>query len=140
MKRWEKSITVSAPIDNVFAYVSDFSRHGEWSGNELQISREDGGPVGVGSTFSTVAKQFGTQREKSTVTQMTPPREFGWDSTGWLGPADNPICPARGVDFGPLAAVEEEGWAGASAGRTRWAQSLIAHPDRALLAVSAARR
>ena len=85
MKRWEKSITVSAPIDNVFAYVSDFSRHGEWSGNELQISREDGGPVGVGSTFSTVAKQFGTQREKSTVTQMTPPREFGWDSTGALG-------------------------------------------------------
>src|SRR5437588_7176944 len=29
MKRWEKSISVNAPIDNVFAYVSDFSRHGE---------------------------------------------------------------------------------------------------------------
>ena len=85
MKRWEKSITVSAPIDNVFAYVSDFSRHGEWSGNELQISREDGGPVGVGSTFSTVAKQFGTQREKSTVTDLEAGKLFGWDSTGALG-------------------------------------------------------
>jgi hypothetical protein len=58
MKRWEKSITVNAPIDNVFAYVSDFSRHGEWSVHDLQISREGSGPVGIGATFSTVAKQF----------------------------------------------------------------------------------
>jgi hypothetical protein len=85
MKRWEKSITVNAPIDNVFAYVSDFSRHGEWSVHDLQISREGSGPVGIGATFSTVAKQFGTQREKSTITQMTPPREFGWESSGALG-------------------------------------------------------
>jgi uncharacterized membrane protein len=85
MKRWEKSIPVDAPIDRVFAYVSDFSRHGEWSGHDLQVSREDSGPVGVGATFSTVAKQFGTQREKSTITQMTPPQEFGWESIGTLG-------------------------------------------------------
>jgi hypothetical protein len=85
MNRWERSISVNAPIDDVFTYVSDFDRHGEWSGHDLQVSREGSGPVGIGTTFSTVAKQFGTQREKSTVTQMTPPREFGWESAGALG-------------------------------------------------------
>ena len=85
MNRWEKSISIAAPIDSVFAYVSDFSRHGEWSGHDLQVSRADSGPVQVGTTFSTVAKQFGTQREQSTITQMSPPHEFGWESTGALG-------------------------------------------------------
>jgi uncharacterized protein YndB with AHSA1/START domain len=85
MKRWEKSVPITAPIDRVFAYVSDFSRHGEWSGHDLQVSRADSGPVVVGATFSTVAKQFGTQREQSTITQMTPPQEFGWESVGALG-------------------------------------------------------
>ena len=85
MKRWEASVTIDAPRDKVFAYVSDFSRHGEWSGHDLQVSRADSGPVEVGTTFSTVAKQFGTQREQSTITQMTPPQEFGWESTGALG-------------------------------------------------------
>jgi uncharacterized protein YndB with AHSA1/START domain len=85
MKRWEKSIRIEAPIDRVFAYISDFSRHGEWSGHDLQVTRADSGPVAVGATFATVAKQFGTQREQSTITQMTPPREFGWESSGALG-------------------------------------------------------
>lgn len=85
MKRWEKSIRIDAPMDRVFAYVSDFSRHGEWSGHNLRVSRADSEPVGVGATFSTVAKQFGTQREQSTITQMTPPQEFGWESVGALG-------------------------------------------------------
>ena len=39
----------------------------------------------MGTTFSTVAKQFGTQREHSTITEMDPPTRFGWDSTGALG-------------------------------------------------------
>src|SRR5690242_17976778 len=85
MRRWEASVSIDAPRDAVFAYVSDFSRHGEWAGHDLQVSRADSGPVQVGTTFSTVAKQFGTQREQSTITQMTPPQEFGWESTGALG-------------------------------------------------------
>lgn len=35
--------------------------------------------------YATTAKQFGTQREHSTVTEMTPGRAFAWDSTGALG-------------------------------------------------------
>jgi uncharacterized membrane protein len=84
-KKYEERISISAPADAVYAYVSDFSKHGEWSSHGLQVTKEGDGPVGVGTTYSTVAKQFGTQKEKSTITEMTPGQAFGWDSTGALG-------------------------------------------------------
>jgi len=37
--------------------------------------------------YSTVAKQFGTQREHSTVTELESGAVFGWDSKGALGTA-----------------------------------------------------
>src|SRR5205823_11947410 len=80
MKRFEDRITITAPRERVFSYVSDFPRHGEWAANNLNVAAEGDGPVAVGSTYSTEAKQFGTQREKSTVTELTPGQVFGWDS------------------------------------------------------------
>jgi len=85
MERWEDRISVQAPADRVFDYVSDFTRHGEWSGNGLEVTKDSDGPTTVGSTYSTTAKQFGTQREHSTVTEFTPGRTFAWDSRGALG-------------------------------------------------------
>src|SRR5262245_29798122 len=85
MKRYEETATIAAPASSVYAYVSDFTRHGEWSGHGLEVTRASDGPTAVGSTFSTVAKQFGTQKEQSTITDMTPDTAFAWDSTGALG-------------------------------------------------------
>jgi uncharacterized membrane protein len=85
MKRWEERIVVGAPADEVYAYVSDFMRHGEWSGHGLQATKVGDGPVAQGTKFSTTAKQFGTQREESTITDMNPPKTFAWDSAGALG-------------------------------------------------------
>lgn len=85
MKRFEDRVSIQAPIGRVFDYVADFGRHGEWSGNGLEVTKSSEGPVLVGSTFSTTAKQFGTQREQSTITELTPGRTFAWDSTGALG-------------------------------------------------------
>jgi uncharacterized membrane protein len=85
VKRFEDRITISVPQEQVFDYVSDFSRHGEWAGHGLKVTPDGNGPVAVGSTYSTEAKQFGTQREKSTVTELTPGQMFGWESQGALG-------------------------------------------------------
>lgn len=85
MKRFEERISIDAPAGRVFDYVSDFSRHGEWGGHGLEVTKTGDGPVAVGTTFSTTAKQFGTQREQSTITEITPGQRFGWDSTGALG-------------------------------------------------------
>jgi len=85
MKRYEERITVDAPAGSVYDYVSDFTRHGEWSANGLTVTKDGDGPVAVGSTFSTTAKQFGTQREHSTITELSPGKAFGWESKGALG-------------------------------------------------------
>jgi uncharacterized membrane protein len=87
MKRFEETTTIAAPANTVYDYVSDFTRHGEWSGHELQVTKTGDGPIAVGSTFSTVAKLFGTQKEQSTSTEMTPGKAFAWDSVGALGRA-----------------------------------------------------
>jgi uncharacterized membrane protein len=85
VKRFEERVTIVAPKEQVFDYVSDFSRHGDWAGHGLKVTADGSGPVAVGSTYSTEAKQFGTQREKSTVTELTPGQMFGWESKGALG-------------------------------------------------------
>ena len=85
MKRFEDRISIHAPASRVFGYVSDFTRHAEWAGNGLEVTRSGAGPVAAGMTFSTTAKQFGTQREQSTITELTPDTTFAWDSTSALG-------------------------------------------------------
>jgi uncharacterized membrane protein len=87
MKRFEDQISIHAPARRVFAYVADFTRHGEWAGHGLEVTKSGDGAVAVGTTFSTTAKQFGTQREQSTITELTPDKTFAWDSTGALGRA-----------------------------------------------------
>ena len=85
MKRFEDQISIQAPAERVFEYVSDFTRHGEWGGHGLAATKSSDGPVAVGSTYSTTAKLFGTQREQSTITEMQPNTSFAWDSKGALG-------------------------------------------------------
>jgi hypothetical protein len=85
MKPFEESITINAPADKVFAYVSDFTRHSEWADFGWEAKQVGDGPVAVGTKFATTAKQFGTQREESTITDIAPPSKFAWDSTGVLG-------------------------------------------------------
>ena len=87
MKAYEEQISINAPADKVFAYISDFTKHGEWAGNGLTVTKDGDGPIAVGSTFSTTARQFGEQREHSTITDMTPNTSFAWDSKGALGTA-----------------------------------------------------
>jgi uncharacterized membrane protein len=87
VKKYEEQITINAPADKVYAYVSDFTRHGEWGGHELAVTKDGDGPVAVGSTFSTTASLFGTQKEHSTITDMAPNTSFAWDSKGSLGTA-----------------------------------------------------
>jgi len=85
MKRFEAKATIKAPAERVFGYVSDFTHHPDWAGHGLKVMRDGDGPVAVGTTYSTEAKQFGTQREHSTITDITPNTRFAWDSKGALG-------------------------------------------------------
>jgi polyketide cyclase/dehydrase/lipid transport protein len=85
MARFSAETTIKASPDQVFAYVSDMTRHGEWGAYGLEVKAVSGGPVGVGSTFASTAKQFGTQRETQTVTECSPPARFAFQAKGGLG-------------------------------------------------------
>jgi len=85
MKRFEDRISIQAPAGRVFEYVADFTRHSEWGGHGLEVTKSSEGANALGSTFSTTAKAFGTQREQSIITELTPNSAFAWDSTGALG-------------------------------------------------------
>jgi uncharacterized membrane protein len=85
VKRYEERISIDAPAAQVYEYVADFPRHAEWSGDGLQVTTSSDGPVAVGSVFSTTAKKFGTQREQSTITELSPGSAFAWESRGVMG-------------------------------------------------------
>lgn len=96
VKRFEDRIEIDVPAGQVYDYVADFSRHAEWAGHGLQVTTSTEGPAAVGSVFSTTAKQFGTQREQSTITEASPGSAFAWESTGALGRARHRFALAAG--------------------------------------------
>jgi len=57
------SIDIQAAPEAVFDYLTDFSRHGEWSANPLTIEQVSKGPVGVGSRFRSRAEVNGLHIE-----------------------------------------------------------------------------
>jgi uncharacterized membrane protein len=51
-KYWEGSVHIEAPVDEVWAYVSDFNRHPEWDGFTKEVSlAKPGDALGVGSEW-----------------------------------------------------------------------------------------
>lgn len=85
MARFAREIVIKAAPEKIFEYVADMPRHSEWAQHDLQVTQTSQGGVGVGSTFSSVGHQFGTQREKQTVVDFTPASRFAFDAMGSIG-------------------------------------------------------
>ncbi len=71
-------VVINAPPETVFAYVSDLTRHPEWSGGRLTIEAVTPGPVAVGSQYRSrgeVAVQKDRPNELR-VTQYQPSARF----------------------------------------------------------------
>ncbi len=49
----EKSIIIDSSAQEIYGYISDFSRHAEWNHQPTEIIKTSDGPIGVGSTFRT---------------------------------------------------------------------------------------
>jgi Polyketide cyclase / dehydrase and lipid transport len=85
LARFAREIVINAPPDKVFEYVADMPRHSEWAQHDLQVTQTSQGGAGVGTTFASVAHQFGTQRETQTVADYTPGTRFAFDARGSIG-------------------------------------------------------
>jgi len=85
LARFAREIVINAPPERIFEYVADMPRHGEWAQHDLEVTQTSQGGVGVGTTFSSVGHQFGTQRETQTVAEHTPGARFAFDAKGSIG-------------------------------------------------------
>jgi uncharacterized membrane protein len=47
----ETSIDIQAPVQEVYEYLLDFTRHPEWTANLQRVSKLSEGTIGVGTTF-----------------------------------------------------------------------------------------
>jgi uncharacterized protein YndB with AHSA1/START domain len=76
----KSQVLVHAPLQTVFDYVSDLTKHPEWSGGELKIEALSPGPVAVGKEYLSkgavaLEKDRPNQLE---ITEYAPPRVFGF--------------------------------------------------------------
>lgn len=71
-------VVINAAPEKVFAYVSDLTRHPEWSGGKLRIESLTAGPVAVGSQYKSFGEVAGQQNRPNElrVTQYQPPTHF----------------------------------------------------------------
>ena len=72
-------VLVNAPLQSIFDYVSDLTRHPEWSGGRLRIEAVIPGPIAVGKEYISHGEVAIQKNRANTVqvTQYEPPHKFG---------------------------------------------------------------
>jgi hypothetical protein len=73
-------ILVSTPLQPAFDYVSDLTRHPEWSGGELKIEAVTPGPVAVGKEYRSRG-EVAVQKDRPNTVRVSvyePPRSYGF--------------------------------------------------------------
>jgi uncharacterized protein YndB with AHSA1/START domain len=71
-------VFVRAPLQSVFDYVSDLTRHPEWSGGELKIEAVTPGPIAVGKQYFSRGEVAVQKDRPNTVriSEYEPPHKF----------------------------------------------------------------
>ena len=86
MSGFERQNVVNAPVEKVFSYLADFSRHHEWTLNPVKIEQTSAGPVGGGSTFTSRNRFMGRElQDKLTVTEFVPNERLVYEGDGNTG-------------------------------------------------------
>ena len=73
-------ILVHAPLQQAFDYVSDLTRHPEWSGGELKIEALTPGPIAVGKEYRSRG-EVAVQKDRPNTVRVSvyePPHKFGF--------------------------------------------------------------
>lgn len=73
-------VLVRSSLQKAFDYVSDLTRHPEWSGGELKIEATTPGPIAVGKEYRSRG-EVAVQKARPNTVQITdyePPHRFGF--------------------------------------------------------------
>lgn len=76
--KFSKEADIAASPEAVYAYLSDFTKHSEWTtpGHKVKIES----PVSaVGATFQSEAHQFGAQKDDIKITDLAPARRIAYE-------------------------------------------------------------
>ncbi len=74
MAHYNASVETSRPLDEVFAYLSDFSTTEEWDPGVVEAKRVNGAAVGQGTEFRLVAEFLGRKNELAyRIVEYDPP-------------------------------------------------------------------
>jgi len=76
-------ILINVPLQTVFDYVSDLTRHPEWSGGRLKVEAVTPGPVAIGKEYLSHGDVAGQKDRPNRVqvTQYESPQRFGFVAT-----------------------------------------------------------
>jgi len=82
------SIEINRSPKDVFAYLDQLERHGEWQGEIVSATRETDGPVGVGTRVREIRKMGRREIDASyEITEHDPPHRTAFRGTvGLTGP------------------------------------------------------
>ena len=77
------TVTVNRKPEDVFAYLADFPRHGEWSPKPWSAEKKSDGPVGLGTKYTSVGWLPGKPHTENQIeiTEYQPPAKYGFKST-----------------------------------------------------------
>jgi carbon monoxide dehydrogenase subunit G len=77
--RFEGTIVINRPIEEVFAFLADGENDPKFSPRVLEIAKTTDGPPGVGTTYASTVKDAGmkTKREFK-LTEFEPPTRIRW--------------------------------------------------------------
>ena len=80
-----ESIEINRSPEDVFAYIDDLERHGEWQSQIISVTRETEGPTRVGTRATDLRRvPGGKQSVTYEITEHDPPRKASF--SGLNGP------------------------------------------------------
>ena len=82
MTRIEQSVVIDRPIEEVFAYVTDYDTHLQWQSGVIEAKVTSEGTVGVGSHYTYVMQLLGRRLDTAgEITAHEAPTKHAWKAT-----------------------------------------------------------
>jgi uncharacterized protein YndB with AHSA1/START domain len=91
-----ETIEIARTPEDVFAYLDQLERHGEWQTQIVSVTRETAGPTGVGTRATDVRRvPGGKQSVTYEITEYDPPRRVAFRGV------NGPVRPVGSVTVEP---------------------------------------
>ena len=92
MAKFETSIVINRPLEEVFALLSNAENDLKWQSGTIEAKKTSDGPIGVGTTWRTVSRFLGRRIEsESEITEYELNRKFAFKTKsgpipfeGWM--------------------------------------------------------